>query len=65
MRVATEVLAAAVKTRVEESETTFFEALVNRKLGESYRRDAMTAPQAVARHLTGPTFAPGAGRVGH
>jgi len=33
---------------MEEGKTTFIEVLTNMELGEPFRRDAMTAPVAVA-----------------
>ena len=41
-------LSAAVKAQMEEGKTTFIEVLTNMELGEPFRRDAMTAPVAVA-----------------
>ncbi len=43
-----EKLNAAVKAQMEEGITTFIEVLTNQELGEPFRRDAMTAPVAVA-----------------
>jgi sulfoacetaldehyde acetyltransferase len=40
-------LCAAIKAQ-EEGKTTFIEVLTNMELGEPFRRDAMTAPVAVA-----------------
>jgi sulfoacetaldehyde acetyltransferase len=44
----TEKLAAAVRLQMEEGKTTFIEVMTNMELGEPFRRDAMTAPVAVA-----------------
>lgn len=41
-------LNVAVKAQMEEGKTTFIEVLTNMELGEPFRRDAMTAPVAVA-----------------
>jgi sulfoacetaldehyde acetyltransferase len=41
-------LNTAVKAQMEEGKTTFIEVLTNQELGEPFRRDAMTAPVAVA-----------------
>ena len=43
-----EKLNAAIKAQMEEGKTTFIEVLTNQELGEPFRRDAMTAPVAVA-----------------
>ncbi len=44
----TEKLNTAVRLQMEEGKTTFIEVLTNMELGEPFRRDAMTAPVAVA-----------------
>jgi sulfoacetaldehyde acetyltransferase len=44
----TEKLTTAVRLQMEEGKTTFIEVLTNMELGEPFRRDAMTAPVAVA-----------------
>ncbi|MCP4723112.1 MAG: sulfoacetaldehyde acetyltransferase, partial [Desulfobacteraceae bacterium] len=44
----TEKLTAAVQLQMKEGKTTFIEVLTNMELGEPFRRDAMTAPVAVA-----------------
>ena len=38
----------AVRLQMEEGKTTFIEVMTNMELGEPFRRDAMTAPVAVA-----------------
>ena len=43
-----EKLNTAIKAQMEEGKTTFIEVLTNQELGEPFRRDAMTAPVAVA-----------------
>ncbi len=44
----TEKLTTAVRLQMKEGKTTFIEVLTNMELGEPFRRDAMTAPVAVA-----------------
>ena len=44
----TEVLNQAIKDQMENGITTLIEAMINQELGEPFRRDAMTAPVAVA-----------------
>ena len=44
----TAALNQAVKDQMENGVTTFIEAMINQELGEPFRRDAMTAPVAVA-----------------
>ena len=44
----TDALNTAVKRQMHEGKTTFIEAMINQELGEPFRRDAMTAPVAVA-----------------
>ncbi len=44
----TATLKEAVKAQMEDGKTTFIEVMVNQELGEPFRRDAMTAPVAVA-----------------
>jgi sulfoacetaldehyde acetyltransferase len=44
----TEKLSTAVRLQMEEGKTTFIEVMTNMELGEPFRRDAMTAPVAVA-----------------
>ncbi len=44
----TAALNQAVKDQMENGVTTLIEAMINQELGEPFRRDAMTAPVAVA-----------------
>jgi len=44
----TDTLNDAVKAQMEDGVTTIIEVLTNQELGEPFRRDAMTAPVAVA-----------------
>ena len=44
----TDKLDAAIKAQMNESKTTFIEIILNKELGEPFRRDAMKAPVAVA-----------------
>ena len=44
----TAVLNQAIKDQMENGITTLIEAMINQELGEPFRRDAMTAPVAVA-----------------
>lgn len=44
----TDKLAAAVKAQMTDGKTTFIEVLLNKELGEPFRRDAMKAPVSVA-----------------
>lgn len=44
----TEALNTAVKEQMNNNTTTFIEVVLNQELGEPFRRDAMTAPKAVA-----------------
>ena len=44
----TDALATAVKGQMEGNVTTFIEVLLNKELGEPFRRDAMKKPVAVA-----------------
>jgi sulfoacetaldehyde acetyltransferase len=44
----TEALNTAVKEQMNDKVTTFIEVVLNQELGEPFRRDAMTAPNAVA-----------------
>ncbi len=44
----TDALATAVKGQMEDNVTTFIEVLLNKELGEPFRRDAMKKPVAVA-----------------
>ncbi len=44
----TDALNAAVKDQMENNTTTFIEVLLNKELGEPFRRDAMKKPVAVA-----------------
>jgi sulfoacetaldehyde acetyltransferase len=41
-------LTEAIRLQMEEGKTTFIEVMTNQELGEPFRRDAMTAPVAVA-----------------
>ena len=44
----TSALNQAIKDQMENGVTTLIEAMINQELGEPFRRDAMTAPVAVA-----------------
>ena len=44
----TDKLDAAIKAQMNEGKTTFIEIILNKELGEPFRRDAMKAPVAVA-----------------
>ena len=44
----TDKLDAAIKAQMNEGKTTFIEIILNKELGELFRRDAMKAPVAVA-----------------
>ena len=44
----TDKLDAAVKAQMNEGKTTFIEIILNKELGEPFRRDAMKAPVSVA-----------------
>ncbi|GLQ34485.1 sulfoacetaldehyde acetyltransferase [Amylibacter marinus] len=44
----TEKLDTAIKAQMTENKTTFIEILLNKELGEPFRRDAMKAPVSVA-----------------
>ena len=44
----TDKLDAAVKAQMKEGKTTFIEIILNKELGEPFRRDAMKAPVSVA-----------------
>ena len=44
----TAALNQAIKDQMEDGITTLIEAMINQELGEPFRRDAMTAPVAVA-----------------
>ena len=44
----TAALNQAIKDQIENGVTTLIEAMINQELGEPFRRDAMTAPVAVA-----------------
>ncbi len=44
----TAALIQAIKDQMENGVTTLIEAMINQELGEPFRRDAMTAPVAVA-----------------
>ena len=44
----TDKLDAAIKAQMTEGKTTFIEIILNKELGEPFRRDAMKAPVAVA-----------------
>jgi len=44
----TDALNTAVKGQMERNETTFIEVLLNKELGEPFRRDAMKKPVKVA-----------------
>ena len=44
----TQALKTAIKEQMEDNTTTFIEVVLNQELGEPFRRDAMTAPVAVA-----------------
>ncbi len=44
----TDALATAVKTQMDDGQTTFIEVILNQEMGEPFRRDAMTTPVAVA-----------------
>ena len=44
----TDKLDAAIKVQMNEGKTTFIEIILNKELGEPFRRDAMKAPVAVA-----------------
>jgi len=44
----TDKLDAAIKSQMNEGKTTFIEIILNKELGEPFRRDAMKAPVAVA-----------------
>ena len=44
----TEALEAAIEAQMNDGVTTFIEVVLNQELGEPFRRDAMTAPNAVA-----------------
>jgi len=44
----TAALNQAIKDQMEKGVTTLIEAMINQELGEPFRRDAMTAPVAVA-----------------
>lgn len=44
----TDALAEAIRTQMEDNQTTFIEVILNQELGEPFRRDAMKAPVAVA-----------------
>ena len=44
----TAALNQAIKDQMEDGVTTLIEAMINQELGEPFRRDAMTAPVAVA-----------------
>ena len=44
----TAALNQAIKDQMENGVTTLIEAMINQELGEPFRRDAMTAPVAVA-----------------
>ena len=44
----TEALNTAVKEQMNDNTTTFIEVVLNQELGEPFRRDAMSAPNAVA-----------------
>ena len=41
-------LDTAVKAQMNEGKTTFIEIILNKELGEPFRRDAMKKPVAVA-----------------
>jgi sulfoacetaldehyde acetyltransferase len=43
-----EALSSAIEGQMQRSETTLIEVVLNQELGEPFRRDAMTAPVAVA-----------------
>ena len=44
----TDKLDAAIKAQMNEGKTTFIEIILNKELGEPFRRDAMKAPVSVA-----------------
>jgi len=44
----TDALDAAVKGQMKDNKTTFIEVLLNKELGEPFRRDAMKKPVKVA-----------------
>ena len=44
----TDQLDTAIKAQMNEGKTTFIEILLNKELGEPFRRDAMKKPVAVA-----------------
>tara|TARA_B110000003_G_scaffold125357_1_gene127573 strand:- start:50 stop:1822 length:1773 start_codon:yes stop_codon:yes gene_type:complete len=44
----TDKLDSAIKAQMNEGKTTFIEIILNKELGEPFRRDAMKAPVAVA-----------------
>ena len=44
----TDELDKAVKRQMNENKTTFIEILLNKELGEPFRRDAMKKPVSVA-----------------
>lgn len=44
----TDALATAIKGQMKENKTTFIEVLLNKELGEPFRRDAMKKPVSVA-----------------